>query len=61
MSKKTCQNCLYIDRCPASHPCQHYYPVDEDGEPADEIIEAGRQRFYAEWKAYMMESQDSDF
>ena len=61
MSKKSCQNCLYIDQCPATRPCSHYFPVDEDGEDSDVLIEQGRKRFYEEWRAYMRESQDSDF
>lgn len=61
LNKKSCQNCLYLDQCPAKKPCSHYYPIDEDGELADDLIEQGRQRFYDEWRSYMMESQDSDF
>ena len=39
----------------------HYFPVDEDGEDPEDLIEKGRKRFYEEWRAYMKESQDSDF
>lgn len=61
VSKRSCQNCLYVDQCSAKKPCGHYFPVDEDGEDADDLIERGRQQFYREWSAYMQESQDSDF
>ena len=59
MNKKSCQKCLYIDQCPSSRPCKHYFPIDDDD--GEELIERGREQFYCEWKAYMMESQDSDF
>lgn len=61
MKNKSCQNCLYIDTCPATRPCEHYYPIDEDGELIDDLIESGRERFREEWNQYVMESQDSDF
>ena len=61
MSKRSCQNCLYVDQCSAERPCSHYFPVDEDGEDPEVLIEKGRKLFYEEWRAYMKESQDSDF
>lgn len=55
VNKKSCLNCLYYDQCPSPRPCQHYYPVDEDGEPAEEIIESRRSEFYREWELYVAE------
>ena len=58
MSNRSCQYCLFVDKCTSTHPCQYYSPAEPDD---DDLIERGREQFAAEWRAYMMESQDSDF
>ena len=55
MSKKHCSNCYYGDKCDCSEVCKDYTPVDEliIDEEVDEIIEANRTRFRAEWFKYI--------
>lgn len=59
MSNRSCQHCLFFEQCSASRPCQHYSPIEPEDD--DDLIERGREQFAAEWRAYMAESQDSDF
>jgi hypothetical protein len=59
MSNRSCQYCLFFEQCSASRPCQHYSPIEPEDD--DDLIELGRKQFAAEWRAYMTESQDSDF
>lgn len=59
MSNRSCQYCLFFEQCSASRPCQHYSPIEPEDD--DDLIERGRKQFASEWRAYMAESQDSDF
>lgn len=59
MSNRSCQYCLFFEQCSASRPCQHYSPTEPEDD--DDLIERGREQFATEWRAYMAESQDSDF
>lgn len=59
MSNRSCQYCLFAEQCPSTRPCQHYSPIEPEED--DDLIERGRKQFAAEWRAYMAESQDSDF
>lgn len=59
MSNRSCQYCLFFEQCTASRPCQHYSPIELEDD--DDLIERGRKQFATEWRAYMAESQDSDF
>jgi hypothetical protein len=59
VSKKSCQYCLFVEQCSAERPCRYYSPIESDDD--DELIEKGRKQFAKEWRAYIKESQDSDF
>ncbi len=59
MSNRSCQYCLFVEQCSATRPCQYYSPAEPEDD--DELIERGRKQFAEEWRAYMAESQDSDF
>lgn len=53
MNTRCCDNCFYSDDCGFHSVCENWTP-SEDAEDLyiDEIIEAGREAFYAEWLAY---------
>lgn len=57
MNKCSCESCLFFDQCSDSYPCEHYSPAD--GGDDNEIIEAGRQQFYADWFSYLKDAEAS--
>lgn len=59
MTKRSCQNCIFEDRCSSNYPCNFYAPIDEDDSYEDQLIEQGREQFRSEWADYLEESWDS--
>lgn len=63
--RRNCMFCYYADKCPYSHVCDYFFPVNEEYEEAeiDAIIEQGREEFVSEWLKYIDEDDGtaSDF
>lgn len=57
MNRRNCKNCLYGDVCPSSSVCEHYAPIEDDGN-LDAYIESERQKFYRDWLRYTSEDDD---
>lgn len=60
MVTRQCSNCIYGDICVHGFICDDYAPLDETAEytEAEELIESGREEFYAEWIRYISEYEE---
>lgn len=55
--RKTCKQCCYGDQCASVEVCKYYTPLGDDYDDFDieNIIEAQRIDFRAEWFEYIKE------
>lgn len=52
--RRNCLFCYYSDKCPYSHVCEYFFPINEEYEDAEieSMIEQRRAEFVAEWLEY---------